>query len=80
VFETLALMGEYPNARSTGNVMSVPLPTSVLIAPAPSPARAMERISPALISGGERLARVRGPASAHDLALNVDRVPPCPRR
>ena len=69
MFDTFAVTGAYPNASSTGNVISVPLPTSVLIAPAATPARAIETTSAALIT------RVReAPASAHDLALNPDTV------
>src|SRR5437764_9774031 len=41
VFETLAVTGAYPNPRSTGNVISVPLPTTVLIVPAATPAPKM---------------------------------------
>ncbi len=47
MFETLAVTGEYPNASSTGKVISVPLPTRVLIAPAAIPAAAMAAISAA---------------------------------
>jgi hypothetical protein len=47
VFDTFAVTGEYPNASSTGNVISVPLPTTVLIAPAAMPAAAMAAISAA---------------------------------
>jgi hypothetical protein len=38
VFETFAVTGLYPNARSVGKVMSVPLPTIAFAMPAPTPA------------------------------------------
>jgi hypothetical protein len=38
VFDTFAVTGAYPNESSTGNVNSVPLPTTVLIVPATIPA------------------------------------------
>src|ERR1700726_620366 len=52
VFDTFAVTGPYPNASSTGKVIRVPLPTRVLIAPAATPARAIETTSPALIYSG----------------------------
>ena len=38
LLETLATTGEYPRASRTGNVSSVPEPTTALIVPAPNPA------------------------------------------
>ena len=40
-FDTLAVSGGYPSARSTGKVTSVPEPTIVLIIPAHTPATTM---------------------------------------
>ncbi len=45
MFDTFAVTGEYPNARSTGKVIRVPLPTSVLIPPAAMPAAVIAAIS-----------------------------------
>ena len=38
MLDTLATSGEYPTASSTGNVTSVPEPTTTLMAPAAPPA------------------------------------------
>src|SRR6185503_10678520 len=40
-FDVVAVTGGYPSATRTGNVTSVPEPTTVLIRPAQTPARAM---------------------------------------
>jgi hypothetical protein len=40
-FDVVAVTGGYPSATRTGNVTSVPEPTTALISPAHSPARAM---------------------------------------
>ncbi len=48
MFDTFAATGAYPKASNTGNVISVPLPTTVLIVPAARPARAMASTSPTL--------------------------------
>src|SRR5262249_51796126 len=53
VFDTLACTGAYPNASSTGNVINVPLPTTVLTVPAPNPAAAI-----AMASGTDMTATV----------------------
>src|SRR3954451_18119511 len=45
LFDTLAVTGGKPKASSVGNVISVPEPTTALMAPAATPARAMARIS-----------------------------------
>lgn len=44
-FDMVATTGGYPNATRVGNVMSVPDPTTALMAPAPKPARRMTMIS-----------------------------------
>lgn len=44
--ETAAVTGGRPVARSTGNVIRVPEPTTVLMAPAPAPAPNTASISP----------------------------------
>src|SRR5690242_16588959 len=48
VFDTFATSGEYPTASSVGNVISVPLPTTVLIVPAAMPATTTASTSSAL--------------------------------
>src|SRR3954468_11024822 len=45
LLDTFAVTGGKPNASSVGKVMSVPEPTTALMAPAATPARAMARIS-----------------------------------
>src|SRR3954447_10993568 len=45
LFDTLAVTGGKPNASSGGKVISVAEPTTALMAPAATPARAMARIS-----------------------------------
>src|SRR5919107_548360 len=45
LLETLAVTAGKPNARSVGKVISVPEPTTALMAPAATPARAMATIS-----------------------------------
>ena len=45
LFETFAVTGGYPNASSTGKVISEPLPTTVLMVPAARPAARMARAS-----------------------------------
>src|SRR3954452_6963951 len=45
LFDTLAVTGGKPNASSVGKVVRVPEPTTALMAPAATPARAMARIS-----------------------------------
>jgi alcohol dehydrogenase len=63
VFETFALTGAYPNASNTGNVINVPLPTTVLIVPAASPAIAIARTSPMLTPRDYKLHGVIGRSS-----------------
>ena len=48
MLETLATSGEKPTASSTGNVISVPLPTTVLMVPAATPASTTATTSSAL--------------------------------
>jgi len=48
--ETFAVTGGYPNASSVGNVISVPLPTTVLIVPAAMPAAKIAAMCQALKS------------------------------
>src|SRR3954452_14231894 len=48
VFDTFATSGENPTASSTGKVISVPLPTTVLMVPAATPARTTATTSNAL--------------------------------
>ena len=48
MFDTFAVTGAYPKASSTGKVRSVPLPTTVLIVPAPKPAAPIAIASQAL--------------------------------
>src|SRR3954451_24116126 len=52
VFETLAVPGAYPSDSSTGNVTSVPLPTTVLMAPAATPETRIARAAAPLIAAG----------------------------
>src|SRR5689334_6890795 len=44
-FDIVEVTGGYPSATSVGNVMRVPEPTSAVMAPAPTPARAMRIMS-----------------------------------
>ena len=39
--DIVAVTGGYPSATNVGNVIRVPEPTTALIAPAPTPARAI---------------------------------------
>src|SRR3954462_1183798 len=45
LFETFAVTGAKPKASRVGKVISVPEPTTALMAPAATPAKAMARIS-----------------------------------
>src|SRR3954451_8114385 len=45
LFDTFAVTGGKPKASNVGKVISVPEPTTALMAPAATPARAMARIS-----------------------------------
>src|SRR5450759_3388282 len=58
VFETFATTGEYPTARSVGNVISEPDPTTVLMVPAARPAARIAIASNGLM-GGRPWSRLR---------------------
>src|SRR3954454_7950376 len=60
LLDTLAVTGAYPRASSTGKVISVPEPTTVLIVPAASPAASTRRASGSVIRRAGCHARPQG--------------------
>ena len=74
MFDTFACTGAYPNPRSTGNVSSVPLPTTVLIVPAPSPAAAIATPSNAVMRRQFYYGAVDAGTKADEIALALEQA------